>query len=215
MWRFHDQVFINYLVARFQKQGCSAPRAFSHSFCPQNISGAENYRFFQRIWSVSEIKPKMRDVFAKMREGWQNAWFPARLRDGWHLCKLVTSKLFSLVLTRRCSTDSYISLFTVFPGGITDGVLRIGSTEMPVYDTESKMKVPDVLFYDNHQVRLCPMYCFTTTTRWDCLRNKVNLQLPFSREVFKHCTCGLLADVWNDFWIIGDRLVCESVDLMK
>ena len=42
MWRFHDQVsmslFINYLVARCRKQFCSAPCAFLHSFCPQNIS---------------------------------------------------------------------------------------------------------------------------------------------------------------------------------
>ena len=31
-------VFINYLVARCRKQCSSTPRAFSHSFCPQNIS---------------------------------------------------------------------------------------------------------------------------------------------------------------------------------
>ena len=37
-------------------------------------------------------------------------------------------------------------------GGVKEGVLRIGSTEVPVYTTENKMKVPDVLFYDNHQV---------------------------------------------------------------
>ena len=32
------------------------------------------------------MQPKMRNVLAKMRERRENAGFPARLRDGWHLC---------------------------------------------------------------------------------------------------------------------------------
>jgi MoxR-like ATPase len=35
--------------------------------------------------------------------------------------------------------------------GITDGVLRIGNTTVPVFNPENKTKVPDVLFYENAQ----------------------------------------------------------------
>ena len=35
---------------------------------------------------------------------------------------------------------------------IKDGLLRIGRTTVPVHDTHKKMKVPDVLFYENPQV---------------------------------------------------------------
>lgn len=34
---------------------------------------------------------------------------------------------------------------------ITDGELHIGQTKAPVYNPENKTKVPDVLFYENHQ----------------------------------------------------------------
>lgn len=33
------------------------------------------------------------------------------------------------------------------------GSLRIGAVSAPVYNAQEKMKVPDVLFYDNVQVR--------------------------------------------------------------
>lgn len=39
-------------------------------------------------------------------------------------------------------------------GEIKDGQLRIGNTMVDVYNTETKMKVPDVLFYENPQVRI-------------------------------------------------------------
>jgi len=39
-------------------------------------------------------------------------------------------------------------------GEIKDGMLRIGNTSVPVYAPETKMKVPDVLFYENAQVKL-------------------------------------------------------------
>ena len=38
-------------------------------------------------------------------------------------------------------------------GEIKDGKLHIGQTKVPVYNPENKTKVPDVLFYENHQVR--------------------------------------------------------------
>lgn len=41
-------------------------------------------------------------------------------------------------------------------GEINDGILKIGSVTMPVYNPSEKMKVPDVLFYENAQVsRIC------------------------------------------------------------
>lgn len=35
---------------------------------------------------------------------------------------------------------------------VKDGVLTIGSVSAPIYNADQKMKVPDVLFYDNPQV---------------------------------------------------------------
>ena len=55
---------------------------FSHSFCPQNIFVVLKIVAIFREFDFSEIKLKMRDVFAKMREERQNAGFPARLQDG-------------------------------------------------------------------------------------------------------------------------------------
>jgi len=43
--------------------------------------------------------------------------------------------------------------FDHFAGEIKDGELHIGQTTVPVYNPENKTKVPDVLFYENHQVR--------------------------------------------------------------
>uniref|UniRef100_A0A8C9W2Q1 von Willebrand factor A domain-containing protein 8 n=1 Tax=Scleropages formosus TaxID=113540 RepID=A0A8C9W2Q1_SCLFO len=39
----------------------------------------------------------------------------------------------------------------VLPGQIKDGVLTLGQVSVPVYSPDEKMKVPDVLFYDNAQ----------------------------------------------------------------
>ena len=39
-------------------------------------------------------------------------------------------------------------------GEIKDNKLRIGTTEVDVYNPENKTKVPDVLFYENTQVSL-------------------------------------------------------------
>ena len=38
-------------------------------------------------------------------------------------------------------------------GEIKDGNLHIGQTTVPVYNLQNRTKVPDVLFYENHQVR--------------------------------------------------------------
>lgn len=35
---------------------------------------------------------------------------------------------------------------------VKDGVLTIGNVSAPIYKANEKMKVPDVLFYDNPQV---------------------------------------------------------------
>ena len=39
------------------------------------------------------------------------------------------------------------------PGEVKDGHLRVGSTRVPVFNPETRMKVPDILFYENPQVR--------------------------------------------------------------
>lgn len=38
-----------------------------------------------------------------------------------------------------------------YPCAVKDGVLTIGSVSVPIYNPDHKMKVPDVLFYDNPQ----------------------------------------------------------------
>ena len=38
-------------------------------------------------------------------------------------------------------------------GEVSSGSLRIGTVSAPIYNAHEKMKVPDVLFYDNIQVR--------------------------------------------------------------
>uniref|UniRef100_A0A3Q3G2X8 von Willebrand factor A domain-containing protein 8 n=1 Tax=Labrus bergylta TaxID=56723 RepID=A0A3Q3G2X8_9LABR len=42
-------------------------------------------------------------------------------------------------------------LSRVSPGSIKDGLLTIGKVSAPVYNAKEKMKIPDVLFYDNPQ----------------------------------------------------------------
>lgn len=53
-------------------------------------------------------------------------------------------------------------------GTVKDGLLTIGNISAPVYSPDEKMKVPDVLFYENVQVRSlsayylkkhCPLLC--------------------------------------------------------
>lgn len=39
-----------------------------------------------------------------------------------------------------------------FSGSVKDGMLTIGNISAPVYSPDEKIKVPDVLFYDNPQV---------------------------------------------------------------
>ena len=50
-----------------------------------NITHTKTIKLCKIFFSL-KLKPKMRDVLEKMREIRQNAGFPARLRDGWHLC---------------------------------------------------------------------------------------------------------------------------------
>uniref|UniRef100_A0A8D3E6L1 von Willebrand factor A domain-containing protein 8 n=1 Tax=Scophthalmus maximus TaxID=52904 RepID=A0A8D3E6L1_SCOMX len=55
-----------------------------------------------------------------------------------------------------CSVQDAAATFSTLPprvssGTIHDGVLTIGSVSAPVFNTKEKMKVPDVLFYDNPQ----------------------------------------------------------------
>ena len=43
-------------------------------------------------------------------------------------------------------------------GAVEDGVLTIGSVSAPIFSAGEKMKVPDVLFYDNEQVSIEARY---------------------------------------------------------
>lgn len=42
--------------------------------------------------------------------------------------------------------------YSISLGRIKEGVLTIGNVSAPVYNPNEKIKVPDVLFYDNPQV---------------------------------------------------------------
>lgn len=42
--------------------------------------------------------------------------------------------------------------FSISLGMVKDGVLTIGAVSAPIYNPDDKIKVPDVLFYDNPQV---------------------------------------------------------------
>ena len=48
----------------------------------------------------------------------------------------------------------FFSVCYIHVGEIKDNKLRIGTTEVDVYNPENKTKVPDVLFYENTQVSL-------------------------------------------------------------
>lgn len=48
----------------------------------------------------------------------------------------------------------FMTHIAVSAGVVKDGVLTIGSVSVPIYNPEQKMKVPDVLFYDNPQVNI-------------------------------------------------------------
>jgi len=48
--------------------------------------------------------------------------------------------------------STVMTLFNYFTGEIKDGILRIGNTRVAVHNPDTKMKVPDVLFYENAQV---------------------------------------------------------------
>lgn len=50
------------------------------------------------------------------------------------------------------ATSHSLSCVT-FSGEVASGSLRIGAVSAPIYNAHEKMKVPDVLFYDNIQVR--------------------------------------------------------------
>jgi len=60
-------------------------------------------------------------------------------------------------------------------GEIKDGILRIGNTSVAVYTPETKMKVPDVLFYENAQVELILLFYLVAvccTTRVEVIGNR-------------------------------------------
>lgn len=55
-----------------------------------------------------------------------------------------------------CSEDRAVSdslSYVKCLGEVSSGSLRIGAVSAPIYNAPEKMKVPDVLFYDNIQVR--------------------------------------------------------------
>lgn len=56
-------------------------------------------------------------------------------------------KILSLV-----AAGLQVTVLHVPPGLVKDGMLTIGSVSAPIYNPNQKMKVPDVLFYDNPQV---------------------------------------------------------------
>lgn len=68
-------------------------------------------------------------------------------------CVTQTMIWFSFAFSCSLSIVFKVIWFSLFSGEIKDGELHIGQTTVPVYNPENKTKVPDVLFYENHQVR--------------------------------------------------------------
>ena len=59
-------------------------------------------------------------------------------------------------------------------GEVKDGMLRIGSTQVPVYSPDTLTKVPDVVFYDNPQVGIL-------VPRHFCLYSKALEPITFTK----------------------------------
>ena len=59
------------------------------------------------------------------------------------------------MLTGNCVWGAKFFKHTfLFKGEIRDSMVHIGQTTVPVYNPENRTKVPDVLFYENQQVRI-------------------------------------------------------------
>ena len=65
MWSFHNQIPINFLIARCRKHCWSASRVFLHSFCPQNIFVALKIVAIFREFDFSRNKTKNAGLFRK------------------------------------------------------------------------------------------------------------------------------------------------------
>lgn len=74
-----------------------------------------------------------------------------------------------------------------FTGEIKDNKLRIGNTEMAVYNPDNKTKVPDVLFYENAQVSIHAPG-----------QNDDGSYLPTSKSVmcYVYCLCAMSFDAF-------------------
>lgn len=56
------------------------------------------------------------------------------------------------------SPQTQNDIFSALLGIVKDGVLTVGSVSAPVYNPGVKIKVPDVLFFNNPQVRDKTLY---------------------------------------------------------
>lgn len=73
----------------------------------------------------------------------------------------------------------FISDFLVMLGTIKDGVLTIGKVSAPVYSPNEKMKVPDVLFYENTQVSLSAHHYHCVAFSSSAAAHSTGLQTPY------------------------------------
>lgn len=48
--------------------------------------------------------------------------------------------------------DIVVHICGLYAGEVDSGTLKIGAVTIPIYNPLEKMKVPDVLFYENTQV---------------------------------------------------------------
>lgn len=69
------------------------------------------------------------------------------------MCQTSVISFWPVQLWLICtSTQTQNDLFSALLGIVKDGILTVGSVSAPVYNPGVKIKVPDVLFFNNPQV---------------------------------------------------------------
>ncbi len=85
-----------------------------------------------RLGKITKMNIHARKLYPQLQ------WFFSNFILHWHFCPIWISHFFYF--------------YSPLLGTVKDGLLTIGNVSAPVYSPDEKMKVPDVLFYENVQV---------------------------------------------------------------
>ena len=134
-WRIFKSNFNSYVTLSL---------TFSQSFFEQKCLRTAKIIAIFSDFCYFEIKPEMRDVQEKMRELSQNVGFPARLRDGWHLCIFITRNKCQLpqlskVECSKCYSQAYLIDLSANSGGLLN-CLRLDSENQPLEVTNATIR---------------------------------------------------------------------------